>query len=309
MSKVKIEIKNRWTGSVLFEYEKEDNTLRDTVIEAVKQGANLVGANLEGADLKGAYIYISDEEIDTANVIKNFEEKNNIKIKEWYINRNIIPTKWNCFWNYGLIICDYDKKKEATKLIDDKKYDLKESDFWILMNETKSGKMQYSGLILSHTGCLKINDKLEDKLKFKPSCMSINEQGYKNELVFTYMNDEQGLYEVGEVSDKNCRNEYPYAMALKRCFDRVVLKNSRLAYNGVYSDSEADEENKKAIDENEANDTIDNTKVEALKKAIKSYKISEAVVSLVLAGFNYAKIEDIRIKDYKLICDALSDKK
>lgn len=200
-------------------------------------------------------------------------------------------------------------KKEATKLIDDKKYDLKESDFWILMNETKSGKMQYSGLILSHTGCLKINDKLEDKLKFKPSCMSINEQGYKNELVFTYMNDEQGLYEVGEVSDKNCRNEYPYAMALKRCFDRVVLKNSRLAYNGVYSDSEADEENKKAIDENEANDTIDNTKVEALKKAIKSYKISEAVVSLVLAGFNYAKIEDIRIKDYKLICDALSDKK
>lgn len=200
-------------------------------------------------------------------------------------------------------------KKEAIKLIDDEKYDLKESDFWILMNETKNGKMQYSGLILSHTGCLKINDKLEAKLKFKPSCMTINEQGYKNELVFIYINDEQGLYEVGEVSDKNCRNEYPYAMALKRCFDRVVLKNSRLAYNGVYSDSEADEENKKATDENEANDMIDNTKIEALKKAIKSYKISEAVVSIVLAGFNYAKIEDIRIKDYKLICDALSDKK
>ena len=30
-------------------------------------------------------------------------------------------------------------------------------------------------------------------------------------------------------------------MALKRCFDRVVLKISRLAYAGVYSDSEADE--------------------------------------------------------------------
>ena len=72
----------------------------------------------------------------------------------------------------------------------------------------------------------------EDKLKFKPSCMSINEQGYKNELVFTYINDEQGLYEVGEVSKGNCKNAYPYAMALKRCFDRVVLKKSKLACSG-----------------------------------------------------------------------------
>lgn len=49
MSKIKFEIKNRWTGSVLFEYEKEDNTLKDTVEEAVKKGANLRGADLEGA--------------------------------------------------------------------------------------------------------------------------------------------------------------------------------------------------------------------------------------------------------------------
>ena len=43
------------------------------------------------------------------------------------------------------------------------------------------------------------------------------------------------------MSQHNCKNAYPYAMALKRCFDRVVLKNSKLAYDGVYSDSEADE--------------------------------------------------------------------
>ena len=59
MEKVKIEIKNRWTGSILFEYEKEDNTIKDTVMEAVKNGAylrgvNLGGANLGGADLVGA---------------------------------------------------------------------------------------------------------------------------------------------------------------------------------------------------------------------------------------------------------------
>ena len=56
MSKIKIEIKNRWTGKILFEYEKEDNTIKDTLIEAVKNGADLRGADLGGADLGGAYL-------------------------------------------------------------------------------------------------------------------------------------------------------------------------------------------------------------------------------------------------------------
>ena len=161
MSKIKIEIKNRWTGSVLFEYEKENNTVKDTMEEAIKEGAylegadlkgaylkgadlggaNLEGANLEGADLKGAnlggadlegaylkgadleganlegaYIYLDDDEIDIENVVKNFEEKNNIKITEWYVNRNVIPTRWNCFWKYGLIICNYEIGKIIKKI-------------------------------------------------------------------------------------------------------------------------------------------------------------------------------------------------
>ena len=47
--KIKIEIKNRWTGKVLFEYEKENNTVKDTLVEAVKNGADLHGADLGGA--------------------------------------------------------------------------------------------------------------------------------------------------------------------------------------------------------------------------------------------------------------------
>ena len=50
---IKIQIKSIW-GEVLFEYEKENNTLIDTLEEAVKQGANLYGANLYGANLYGA---------------------------------------------------------------------------------------------------------------------------------------------------------------------------------------------------------------------------------------------------------------
>lgn len=35
--KIKIEIKNRWTGNVLFEYEKENNSIKDTLIELLKK--------------------------------------------------------------------------------------------------------------------------------------------------------------------------------------------------------------------------------------------------------------------------------
>ena len=51
---MKLEITNRWTGKVLFEFETENNTILKTLQEAVKQGANLGGADLREADLRGA---------------------------------------------------------------------------------------------------------------------------------------------------------------------------------------------------------------------------------------------------------------
>lgn len=171
MNKIKFEIRNRWTDTVLFEYEKENNTLKDTVEQAIEEeanlrganlkganlegaylegaylreanlrgvnlrganleganltGANLTGANLkgaylegaylEGANLEGAYIYLSDNEINSTKIVKDFERKNKIKIKDTYINRNIFPTSWNCFWKYGLTICNWElKDKEETE--------------------------------------------------------------------------------------------------------------------------------------------------------------------------------------------------
>ena len=134
-------------------------------------------------------------------------------------------------------------KKKAIEALESDLYKgiLTEGDFWILMNSTKSGKMAYTGLIISHNGCLKINDALPPDKKYKPSCMTLDKDGYGGSLVYSYENDEQGVYEVGEVSKANCTNAYPYAMALKRCMDRVILKNSKLAYAGIYSDSEAEE--------------------------------------------------------------------
>ena len=54
MTLIKIQIKSRWAGNILFEYEKEENTIKDTLVKAVKQKADLRGADLGGADLREA---------------------------------------------------------------------------------------------------------------------------------------------------------------------------------------------------------------------------------------------------------------
>ena len=51
---IKIEIRNRWTGSVVFEYTKEGNTITETVLDAIRRDANLCDANLRDANLCGA---------------------------------------------------------------------------------------------------------------------------------------------------------------------------------------------------------------------------------------------------------------
>lgn len=206
----------------------------------------------------------------TKKVEYDFGEK-----KEENINGKKLPVEW--------ITPKYkEAKKKAIELLESKDYKgiLETSDFWILVNTYANGtKAMYSGLIISHDGCLKINDVLEEKLKFKPECMSLDKEGYNNSLVYTYKCPEQGIYEVGEVSQSNLKNgKYPYAMALKRCMDRVILKNSKIAYSGIYSDSEADEFTKR-IDENETEDKGGQQTTKATTKKTKpvlEYMIQES---------------------------------
>lgn len=189
-------------------------------------------------------------------------------------------------------------RNKAIELINSNKYDLCEGDFWILMNETKTGKMMYSGLIISHNGCLKINDKLENK--FKTNCVTLDKEGYKNSLIYTYIDED--VYEIGEVNQSNCKNEYPYAMAFKRCFDRVVLKKSKLAYAGVYSDSEADEFSGKDI---EISSKITKTMEQALRDIIINHKIENETVINLLKKFKYEKLADIDTENYMDIVNEL----
>jgi len=131
-------------------------------------------------------------------------------------------------------------RQKAVELIESGKYGLDEGDFWILKN-LGGKKLCYTGLIISHNGCLKINDKLESELKFKPRSVSFVKDTGDKEKVLSYINEEQGIYEFGEISNDNCKNDYPYAMVLKRLMDRVILKNSKVGFFGIYSEAESDD--------------------------------------------------------------------
>jgi uncharacterized protein YjbI with pentapeptide repeats len=55
--KMKIEIKSRFIGEVLFAHEAEENSIKITLKAALQADANLRGANLYGANLRGANLY------------------------------------------------------------------------------------------------------------------------------------------------------------------------------------------------------------------------------------------------------------
>ena len=172
-------------------------------------------------------------------------------------------------------------KKKAIELIDKTEYGLTEADFWIL--KTYSEKtVTYAGLIISHNGCLKINDKLAAEAKFVPSCVSWVRNG-AGDLVLQYLNDKQGLLEFGEASIKNCTNAYPFAMVLKRLQDRVILKNSKIAFSGIMSEVESEEfKRTEREDQEKADNLITDEQIaelEALgcdvKRVAAAYKVTD----------------------------------
>lgn len=215
-------------------------------------------------------------------------------------------------------------KNKAIELIEEKKYNLSESDFWILMNKTKNGKMAYTGLIISHNGCLKINDTLDEKDKFKPSSVKM-ERDDNNLKVMSYINDEQGIYEFGEISDKNCRNAYPYAMLLKRLQDRVILKNSKIAFDGIYSECESEEfkdgnDEKKEdviekVQEKEQKDLEQekNNLINQLKSFLKENIVGQdgeiITEEKILTTFGKDKLDNIHIDNLKEIIKILVERK
>jgi len=190
-----------------------------------------------------------------------------------------------------------ESKKKATEMIESEKYGLTPADFWILMNKTKSGKMAYTGLIISHNGCLKVNDLIENKVN--PKCFSLDKEGYGGSLVYTYIDED--VYEVGEFSSLNGKNPYPYAMAYKRCFDRVVLKKSKLAYAGIYSEVEADEFSK--------NDEVEKAKLQLMVTFSKLIDEKEANREKIYEYYKVDSDKDMTIEQLEHAIKGLRGKK
>ncbi len=70
---MKIEIKCRFSGSVLFSHDAEKNTVKITIEAAITARANLAGANLDGANLDGANLaraYLDGAYLDGANLAR-----------------------------------------------------------------------------------------------------------------------------------------------------------------------------------------------------------------------------------------------
>jgi hypothetical protein len=63
---MKIQIKHRFNSSILFEHECEYNTIKETLIQGIKTGANLENANLENANLRNAYL--QNANLENANL-------------------------------------------------------------------------------------------------------------------------------------------------------------------------------------------------------------------------------------------------
>jgi len=69
---MKIEIKNRFTGSIIFEHDEEKNSILLVVKLAIESSADLSGANLSGANLSDADLRSADlSAADLSGVIIN----------------------------------------------------------------------------------------------------------------------------------------------------------------------------------------------------------------------------------------------
>ena len=127
--KIKIEIKSV-SGKVLFELEKENNTIKETLEQAVKENANLYDANLEYANLNNANL--NNANLRNANLRNANLEYANLRNANLYNAKNkenaILPIF--CKWSYGI--------KGDLIIIGCKQKTIEEWDIWFNSNDEHS---------------------------------------------------------------------------------------------------------------------------------------------------------------------------
>ena len=119
--KIKIQIKSV-LGKVLFALEKENNTIKETLEQAIKENANLRYADLINADLRNADLRNAD--LRNANLINaNLRNADLINAK----NKETAILPIFCKWSYGI--------KGDLIVIGCKQKNIEEWDLWFKSNE------------------------------------------------------------------------------------------------------------------------------------------------------------------------------
>ena len=80
--------------------------------------------------------------------------------------------------------------------------------------------------------------------------------------------------------------------------DRVILKNCKLAFDGVYSDSEADEFAKKEIDDETPDEKITEQEAVSLINTLKSRGFNDTQIKKSLSGYGAKKAEELTQSQY-----------
>ena len=154
------------------------------------------------------------------------------------------------------------------KLIAESKSGLAMSDFYELTRNDNGCPVKDS-IIITHAGCQKLALELPENNRVKPECFRVTANGFGGSLVYEYV--DETTYQVGEVSNMNCTHPYPYAMAFKRCYDRVVLEKSAASTHGIHSREES--EDFKAATPMVAMDNARNAAFEARSEPVKTTDI------------------------------------
>ena len=116
-------------GKLLFEFKKEDNSIKETLIEGVKTGADLRGAYLTGADLTGADLTganLTDAYLKKLSALYTIVPEGELivwkKLRNNLLAKLLIPVKAKrvnaighrkCRFEFAKVIAIYDGKKKV----------------------------------------------------------------------------------------------------------------------------------------------------------------------------------------------------
>lgn len=96
--------------------------------------------------------------------------------------------------------------------------------------------------IITRTGIEKIQAVNDIHIEYEILAMNLDAKQIVIQATAWKRSDpERVTVTYGEVNPKNCRNDYPVAMAEKRALSRAILKTAGLYAHGVFGEDEAED--------------------------------------------------------------------